>query len=133
MTEQTKKIIVQFNELDELERLECLKFLQFNADPHQVIKRFAERHQKVHKSNIAFYCFPITSKNDQLTEAKMKTAYGKFTGVGKTSIEAKVHAVRNAESVEYQLLNSKVTYDPFGVLATLETNCDSIFSDELIS
>ena len=138
MNRQQSLIINLFNDLDDSHKLECLKTLQFSADPSQVIKRFSERHQAVHKVNISFNCTATVTEGVILTEAILNTEFGKFRGVGKTSLEAKFLAIRKAEQAERKFFiqiakKTDSNYDPFGVLATLEANYDSTFSEELIS
>ena len=138
MNDTQNLIINLFNDLDDSHKLECLKTLQFSADPSQVIKRFSERHQAVHKVNISFNCNATVTEGVILTEAILNTEFGKFKGVGKTSLEAKFLAVMKAQQAEYQSIKTRFvperdTYDPFGVLKTLEANYDGTFSEELIS
>jgi len=119
MTNSEKHIVQLFQELDDNQKLNCLKFLQFNADPAEVIKRFGQRHQKVHKSSISFDSFPsLVTEGIILTTVKMNTAFGKFTGIGKTANEAKFFAVRNAENVEYSMLTD--AEDKIGLLLDIQ-------------
>ncbi len=146
MNTQEKHIVQLFHELDDNQKFNCLRLLQFNADPSKVITRFAERHQKVHKSNISFYSISTqVTEGVVLTHAGINTAFGKFTGVGRTTNEARFFAVRNAESCEYSMLTEidkeipdlaplakAETYDPFGVWKVLSENVNNdTYSKEL--
>lgn len=132
MTTQTQQIIDLFNELGDAEKMKCLKTLQFNADPSMVIKRFSERHQKVHKSNIEFKSTTTITGGNVSTSVDLITAFGKFTAAAATSIEAKCLAVREANNEEFGKINEVPNNS---LLTKCESYCplDRTFSDEIIS
>jgi hypothetical protein len=151
MSQKTREIVQLFNDLDDSEKVGLLKILKFHNDPSEVIKRFSERHQSVHKSSIGFKSSVLNTNGVVTVTVTMTTAFGKFTGVGRNSAEGKFHAIKNAQAVEYLSLsenedegNQEVpdlapmakaeTYDPFGVMKTLANHYEEeegTYSEEL--
>ena len=150
MSQKTREIVQLFNELDDSEKLGLLKILKFHNDPSEVIRRFSERHQSVHKSSIVFRSLVLNTNGEVSVQVTITTAFGEFVGVGKNSAEGKVYAIKKAQAVEYLSLsededegNQEVpdlapmakaeTYDPFDVMKTLAHHYEEegTFSEEL--
>jgi hypothetical protein len=119
MTDQMKKILFEFQELKQEEKLKLLRMMKFSNDSSTVIARFAQRHQRDFKKNIYFGCASIKTPDGMMVECLLYTNYGTFKGIAERSADAKTLAIKAAEKFEFDRMTAT------------ESNYDFTFMDEV--